>query len=140
MPIKGVVAAGHELTVQAAEVVLREGGNAFDAILAAHFAACAAEPVLASLGGGGFMLAKPHESRPIVYDFFVHTPKHKRPSHELDFRPIVADFGTAQQEFHIGQGTIATPGSIKGVCQIHRDLCSIPLTDIIAPALSNSPQ
>jgi gamma-glutamyltranspeptidase/glutathione hydrolase len=135
MSIKGVVAAGHKLTVQAAEVVLREGGNAFDAILAAHFAACAAEPVLASLGGGGFMLAKPQESQPIVYDFFVHTPRHKRATDELDFRPIVADFGTAQQEFHIGQGTIATPGSIKGVFAIHRDLCSMPMIDILAPAI-----
>ncbi len=135
MAIKGVVAAGHELTVQAAEVVLQEGGNAFDAILAAHFAACAAEPVLASLGGGGFMLAKPQDSQPIVYDFFVHTPKRKRATGELDFRPIVADFGTAQQEFHIGQGTIATPGSIKGVFEIHRDLCSMPMMDILAPAI-----
>ena len=49
----GVVAAGHPETVKAAEEVLRAGGNAFDAIVAAHFVACVVEPVLASLGGGG---------------------------------------------------------------------------------------
>jgi gamma-glutamyltranspeptidase/glutathione hydrolase len=135
MTARGIIAAGHELTVQAAEAMLRAGGNAFDAVLAAHFAACVAEPVLASLGGGGFLLAcKPH-AKPLIYDFFTHTPQHKRPVHELDFRPIVADFGTAQQEFHIGQGTIATPGSVKGVFEIHHDLCSMPLREIVAPAV-----
>ena len=135
MSYKGVIAAGHELTVQAAEVILREGGNAFDAILAAHFAACVAEPVLASLGGGGFMIAKPCDDAPVVYDFFAQTPRSKRPIDELSFHPILANFGTAQQEFHIGQGTIATPGSVKGVFQIHRDLGSMPLTQIAAPAV-----
>ncbi len=75
MAIKGVIAAGHELTVQAAEETLRDGGNAFDAVLAAHFAACVVEPVLASLGGGGFLLAQKPGSHPLVYDFFVHTPR-----------------------------------------------------------------
>ncbi|MCA9186373.1 MAG: gamma-glutamyltransferase [Planctomycetales bacterium] len=55
---RGVIAAGHERTVQAAERMLRAGGNAFDAVLAAHFVACVVEPVLASLAGGGFLIAK----------------------------------------------------------------------------------
>lgn len=135
MAAKGTIAAGHELTVQAAEHILRVGGNAFDAILAAHFAACAVEPVLASLGGGGFMLAQKHNSRPLIYDFFVQTPRCRRPADELDFRPITADFGPAQQEFHIGQGTIATPGSVKAIFVIHRDLCSLPLKELTAPAI-----
>ena len=132
---KGIVAAGHELTVRAAEIILNEGGNAFDAILAAHLAACVTEPVLASLGGGGFMLARPCNSEPVLYDFFVQTPRVKRPAEECDFHPILADFGTAQQEFHIGQGTIATPGSVKGIFRIYRELGSIPLTTIAAPAI-----
>ncbi len=54
---KGVVAAGHEETARAAEVILQDGGNAFDAVVAAHLAACVVEPVLSSLGGGGYLLA-----------------------------------------------------------------------------------
>ncbi len=132
---KGIVAAGHELTVRAAEIILQEGGNAFDAILAGHFAACVTEPVLASLGGGGFMLARPSVGTPVLYDFFVQTPRVKRVAEECDFRPILADFGTAQQEFHIGQGTIAVPGAVKGIFQIHRELGSMPLPQIAAPAI-----
>lgn len=131
----GAVAAGHPLTADAAELILRAGGNAFDAILAAHFAACVAEPVLASLGGGGFMLARPADAPAQVFDFFVQTPAHKRPADELDFYPIVADFGTAQQEFHIGLGAIATPGSVRGMFDIHRLLGSLPMSEIVAPAI-----
>ncbi len=140
MPIKGIIAAGHELTVQAAERILREGGNAFDAAVGGFLAACVAEPVLASLGGGGFLLARPRDADVMVYDFFVQTPRCKRPADELDFGPIVADFGTAQQEFHIGQGTIATPGCVQGVFEIHRDLGALPIREIAAPAIEYARQ
>ena len=131
---RGAVAAGHQITAEAAAEILKEGGNAFDATLAALFASCVAEPVLASLGGGGFLLARSAQGMPILYDFFTQTPRRKQPLREIDFHPIVADFGTAQQEFHIGIGSIATPGLVKGIFQIHRDLCRLPLSTIIQPA------
>ncbi len=131
---KGAIAAGHEQTARAAAIMLREGGNAFDAALAALCAACVAEPVLASLGGGGFLLARAADAEPLIYDFFVQTPRHTRPMDEIDFRPIVADFGDAQQEFHIGLGAAATPGVIKGLFLVHRELCRLPLDMILEPA------
>ncbi|MET0086371.1 MAG: gamma-glutamyltransferase [Sedimenticola sp.] len=131
---KGAVAAGHEITARAAADILREGGNAFDAALAALFASCVAEPVLASLGGGGFMLAHPNEGTATLYDFFVQTPMQKPPREGIDFYPILADFGTATQEFHIGMGSMATPGAVRGLFAIHRDLCRLPLELIIQPA------
>lgn len=134
-PAIGVIAAGHSLTVEAAEQTLRAGGNAYDAVLAAMLAACAAEPVLASPGGGGFLLAQPASDKPRLYDFFAHTPATRRPEAELDFYAFIADFGTAQQEFHIGRGTVAVPGVIRGLFEIHRDLCRMPMRDIVAPAV-----
>jgi gamma-glutamyltranspeptidase/glutathione hydrolase len=135
MPHKGVVAAGHQLTAQAAADVLVEGGNAFDAMIAALFAACVAEPVLASLGGGGFLLFDHEDGRSGVLDFFVQTPRKKRPEAEIEFYPIMADFGTSQQEFHIGQGSIATPGMLRGLFAIHRQMGSLPMRDLVAPAI-----
>ena len=134
MTALGSVAAGHPLTAEAAAEVLRAGGNAFDAALAALCAACIAEPVLASLGGGGFLLARPADSAPELFDFFAQTPRRHRPEQELDFYPILADFGDATQEFHIGQGSIATPGAIAGLVAIHRVHCRLPLDVIVAPA------
>lgn len=134
-PPRGVIAAGHPDTAAAAEAVLREGGNAFDAVVAAHFAACVAEPVLCSLAGGGFLLAHPAQQSPRLYDFFVHTPKQRRPVEDLDFYPIHADFGTVRQEFHIGLGAVATPGCVRGLYRIQQDLCSLPMTRLVEPAI-----
>ncbi len=133
-PARGVIAAGHHATAQAAISVMQAGGNAFDAALAASFTSCVAEPVLASLGGGGFLLAKAGRRSPLLYDFFAQTPKQRLSSAEADFYPILADFGNAQQEFHIGLGSIATPGLVAGLFRIHRDLCRLPLAEIIQPA------
>jgi gamma-glutamyltranspeptidase / glutathione hydrolase len=70
----GVIAAGHERTVRVAADILKSGGNAFDAVVAAHLAACVTEPVLSSPGGGGFLMARTPDARQTLYDFFVHTP------------------------------------------------------------------
>ncbi len=131
----GAVACGHPATAAAAEEILAEGGNAFDAVLAAFCASCVAEPVLCSLGGGGFLLAQAHSQSPVLYDFFVQTPKQRKPERDLDFYPILADFGTATQEFHIGVGAIATPGAVRGLFTIHRELASLPLTRLVEPAI-----
>jgi gamma-glutamyltranspeptidase/glutathione hydrolase len=133
---RGIVAAGHSVTAEAGREMLAAGGNAFDAVLAAMLAACVAEPVLASLGGGGFLLARAAGRQPEVFDFFTQTPHRKRAPGDIEFRPILADFGTAQQEFHIGMGTIATPGVVAGLFAVHKALCSLPLAAIAEPAIT----
>jgi len=132
---RGAVAAGHPSTAAAAREILAEGGNAFDAVLAAVYAACVVEPILCSLGGGGFLLAKRADGTPVLYDFFVETPRARRPAGDIEFYPIHANFGTAVQEFHIGYGAVATPGLVKGVFRAHRDLGSLPMTRLIGPAV-----
>ena len=76
----GVVAAGHPVTADAATEILREGGNAFDAVIAAMAAACVPEFVFASIGGGGFLMAFDAGSGTArVYDFFAQTPTCSHP-------------------------------------------------------------
>ncbi|MFA7429689.1 MAG: gamma-glutamyltransferase [Rhodospirillaceae bacterium] len=115
--------------------MLEEGGNAFDAALAGFLAACVAEPVLASLGGGGFMLARPARERAAVYDFFVQTPRRFRAAEDCDFAAVTADFGSATQQFHCGWASAAVPGAVRGVFAVHSDLGHIPLAEVAAPAL-----
>lgn len=131
---KGAIAAGHYETAKAAEEILCDGGNAFDAAVAAQFAACVSEPVLCSLGGGGFLLADPAKGSRAIYDYFVQTPLNK-PAGDIEFKSIIADFGYAQQEFHIGAGSVATPGMVKGIFAVYEDLCSLPMKRLIEPAV-----
>ena len=129
----GVAASGHKETSRAARILLEEGGNAFDAALGAMCAACVCEPMLASLGGGGFLLAKTAAGDSRVFDFFAQTPS--AANGDLDFYPIHADFGPTTQEFHIGMGSIAVPGVVAGLFAVHGALCRLPLTKIIEPAI-----
>ncbi|WNK01300.1 gamma-glutamyltransferase [Thalassospiraceae bacterium LMO-JJ14] len=128
------VAAGHAETANAAMCVLREGGNAFDAAIAAFLAACVAEPVLASLGGGGFLVAKTADDEISVFDFFTETPLSRPLRHAVDFHPVNADFGGVLQEFHIGMGAVATPGAVAGIFAVHDALGRMPMADLVAPA------
>ena len=76
---KSVVAAGHQLTAEAAAEILQDGGNAFDAALAATFMSFVAEAVFASPGGGGFLMARQAGSdKCALFDFFVDTPRKRR--------------------------------------------------------------
>ncbi|MCB9702884.1 MAG: gamma-glutamyltransferase [Myxococcales bacterium] len=133
---RGCIAAGHPLTAAAGEAIFAAGGNAFDAALAALCMACVAEPVLASLGGGGFFLAHDGGGRTLVYDAFAQTPRQKRELAGIDFQPVIADFGVAQQEFHIGLGSVATPGLVRGIFAVHRAHGSLPIAEIVAPAVA----
>ncbi|MEM9483807.1 MAG: gamma-glutamyltransferase [Cyanobacteria bacterium P01_F01_bin.116] len=132
----GVVAAGHEKTAAAAIEILGQGGNAFDAAVAGVLASCVAESVLTSLAGGGFLLAHTGVAQHVVFDFFSQTPASKKLAHPLDFYPIPVDFGDTVQEFHIGLGSMAVPGVLKGLVHVHQRLGQLPLELVVQPAIA----
>lgn len=129
------MAAGHEVTAAAAAEILQDGGNAFDAAIAALWTACVVEPVLASPGGGGFLMARPAGGTVVLHDFFVDTPRRKRPVGDIEFTEIVADFGTATQAFHIGAGASATPGFVPGLFEVHDRHGRLPMCRLVEPAV-----
>ncbi|BAU45046.1 gamma-glutamyltransferase [Leptolyngbya sp. O-77] len=137
MPAKtrGAIAAGHPKTAEAGAEMLRLRGNAFDAAAAAMLASCVTEPTLTSLGGGGFLLAHTAARQNILFDFFTQTPRQRRPVEAVEFYPVLVDFGTAVQEFHIGLGAIAVPGTVAGLFHMHRRLGRLPMSVVAEPAL-----
>lgn len=133
---RGIVAAGHRLTVDAAATILRDGGNAIDAGIAALAMSCVCEPVLSSPGGGGFAMLKDGGSGAVsLVDFFAQTPLQRRQTGTAGSREIHADFGTATQAFHIGPATSATPGFFAGIEDLHRRGAVMPLAELFAPAV-----
>lgn len=131
-----VVAAGHQATLDACLEVLQDGGNAYDAVVAAGFAAAVAEPCLSSLGGGGFLLAHPTGGSAVLFDFFVDTPGRGRPDGGPAPRltPVTVRFGSADQVFHVGHGSVAVPGCLPGYLHVHRRLGRLALDRVVAPA------
>ena len=134
----GVIAAGHPKTAEAGAEMLRLGGNAFDAAVAAVFTAFVTESVLTSAAGGGFLLAHTSQGDNILFDFFTQTPKQKLNGREPHFYPIEADFGDTTQEFHVGLGSIATPGNLGGLMHVHRRLGRLPLQVVVEPAVHHA--
>ncbi|MDQ2695944.1 MAG: gamma-glutamyltransferase [Pseudomonadota bacterium] len=132
----GGVASGHPSTTAAACEVLRAGGNAFDAAVAAGFAAAVAEPALTSLGGGGFLLARTSDGRARLFDFFTDTPGKGLRDGALKphFLPVTVRFPGCEQVFNVGLGSVAVPGVLRGFIHVHRRLGRLPLAEIIAPA------
>jgi gamma-glutamyltranspeptidase / glutathione hydrolase len=126
------IAAGHPLTAEAARHALECGGNAFDAALAGWLASCLAEPVLTSPGGGGFAMVAPAGGPVRLYDFFTQTPLQRAPG--ATAYPLEADFGSTRQVFHLGPGSIATPGCVAGILRMQADLGRLPVAECAAPA------
>ncbi len=135
---KAVAASGHTLVSKTAVEIMAAGGNAFDGAVAAGFMAAVAEPVLTSLGGGGFLLAAPaNGAPPILFDFFSDTPGRggrTAPEAAKHFFPVTVAFAGTEQDFNVGLGSVATPGVLKGLLHVHRRLGRLPLADILAPA------
>lgn len=129
------VSSGHQLTTEAATDILKAGGNAVDAAVAAFFMTWVAEPCMSSAGGGGFANIYSSKGRARLYDFFCQTPKNKRPISEIDFYPVTVDFGDTTEEFQIGRGSTGVPGAIAGVFAMHDDFGTIPMRELVQPAI-----
>jgi gamma-glutamyltranspeptidase/glutathione hydrolase len=135
---KAIVASGHPLVSEAAANVLKGGGNAFDALVAAGFASSAVEPALNSLGGGGLLLGhSAAKGQNFFFDFFVDTPGLGLATEITapHFFPVTVQFSGSAQDFNVGFGSVAVPGTLKGLLHTHKRLGYMDLADVLAPAI-----
>ena len=138
----GMVAAGHRLEAEAGLAVLQKGGNAVDAAVAAAFVAEMAEPAMCGIGAHGVMSVHwvaTGEKR--VIDFYDVAPA----AASTDMYEIVpGDAGyagphayprvrsDAQSDGHL---SVMVPSQLSGLCAAHRRYGSLPLSDLMAPAI-----
>jgi gamma-glutamyltranspeptidase/glutathione hydrolase len=106
---QGLVVAAHPLAAEAGRDMLKRGGNAVDAAVAAAFALNAAEPFASGIGGGGFMvlyLAK--EKKVTVISFREKAPASARPD-------MFAGKGEETDALRLEKGTaVGVPGMLAG--------------------------
>jgi gamma-glutamyltranspeptidase / glutathione hydrolase len=129
--MQGVVAAGHPATAQAGAAVLRAGGNAVDAAVAASLTSWACEPLLNGPGAGGYLLVAGAGVEPAVLDFFVSAPS---PGERAPLHTVRVDFGDAEQLFHVGGASCGVPGTPAGLEHAVRRWGTLPLAELAAPA------
>ena len=129
--MRGAIAAGHPLTAEAGARVLRDGGNAVDALLAAAFTAFVTEGPLTGPAGGGFLLVHEPGGRTALLDCFFVVPKTRLGVMD----EVVIDFADAgTQVFHVGEGAVAVPGLVAGLEEAHRRFATFDWADLVEPA------
>ena len=135
--MRGAIAAGHPLTAEAGAEILREGGNAVDACIAAAFASWVVESPLTGPGAGGFLLvhlARDDSAR--LLDFFAAIPGHglSRPPREMEEVDVEFDRETSQV-FRIGAASCAVPGAAAGIEAAHRTFGTVEWARLFEPAI-----
>jgi gamma-glutamyltranspeptidase / glutathione hydrolase len=134
MSSSGVVAAGHPLTAEAGARVLREGGNAVDAAVAAVATSFVTESPLTGLGAGGYMLVHERGTSELL-DFFVAVPGADGTKRSAELVPIGVHFTPESvQTFHVGAASCGVPGLPAGLEQALERFGSRPLAELVAPA------
>ncbi len=139
---KGMVASKMPQASQIGADILAAGGNAVDSAVATAFAVGVCEPWANGIGGGGFMvvwLAK--EQKALAIDFSMKTPAGATES----MFPLIdspggegALFGwpaTEGDRHVIGPHSICVPGTVAGLALALEKWGTMPLADVIAPAI-----
>ncbi len=133
--MRGVVAAGHPLTAEAGANLLREGGNAVDAAVAAVLASFATESPLTGFGAGGFMLVHDPEQGDVLIDFFVQAPGLGGVERQAELEPIDVYFEQTPQTFYVGAASCGIPGTAAGLAHALRRFGTAPLGQLVRPAI-----
>ncbi len=134
--MKGVVAAGHPRTAQAGADVLRAGGNAVDAAVAAVLLSFAAESPLTGPGAGGFMLVHTADGESHLLDFFVAAPGHGLADPQpAPLVPIEVAFSAdSTQVFHVGPSSCGVYGTTLGLSEALGRFGTVALGDLTGAA------
>tara|TARA_Y100000034_G_scaffold137038_1_gene219360 strand:- start:312618 stop:314366 length:1749 start_codon:yes stop_codon:yes gene_type:complete len=124
----GMVATSHPLATQIGLDVLKKGGNAIDAAIAANAALGLMEPTGCGIGGDLFAIvwdaktkklyglnASGRSPKDLNLDYFEKNNMEKIPSH--------------------GPLPVSVPGAVDGWFELHKKFGSKPMTEILAPAI-----
>jgi gamma-glutamyltranspeptidase / glutathione hydrolase len=135
MSARGCVAAGHPLTAETGARVLREGGNAVDAAVAAVLTSFVCESPLTGLGAGGFMLVHAAgDEEDVLHDFFVASPGLSGTERGAELLPVTVLFDGTPQVFNIGPASCGVPGTPAGMWEALERHGTVPMADLARPA------
>ena len=122
---RGVVTSAHPLASEAGVEMLRAGGNAVDAAVAAAFAIGVVEPQMSGLGGSGAMLVWMAGARRADYlDFYAAQPA----AAFAAARITAADTTAALRD-------VGVPGEVAGLLAAHERFGKLPRAAVLAPAI-----
>jgi gamma-glutamyltranspeptidase/glutathione hydrolase len=122
-----MAATSHPLSTLAAIEVLKGGGNAMDAAIAAVAVQCVVEPAMTGIGGDCFVLYSPKGGVPIALNGSGTAPQAASAGWYAE-RGIAAIPPTSPH-------AVTVPGAVDSWCRLAADHGTMPLDALLAPAI-----
>ena len=125
----GMVATNAPLSAEAGAQVLREGGNAVDALVAAAFVHAVVYPEAGNIGGGGFIVAHFADGKNVTLDAREVAPLKATRDMYVDAN------GNVTKESLTGYKASGVPGVVAGLYEFHKKYGTKPWRDLLQPAI-----
>lgn len=117
-------------SAEVADAVLRAGGNAVDAAVAAGFALAVTYPEAGNIGGGGFMLIHMQGETSFV-DYREKAPAAADRDMYLDENGEVIEGASLYGHLSVG-----VPGTVAGMWEAHKRFGTLPWRELVQPAVN----
>lgn len=124
------VVSAHPLATQAGLDILRQGGNAIDAMVTVHLALAVVYPRAGNLGGGGFLIYRAEDGTVETLDFREEAPAKAHRDMYLDAEGNVLDSLSLSGALASG-----VPGSVEGLYEAHQKHGHLPWKTLVQPAI-----
>ncbi len=136
----GAVASAHPLASLAGASMLKRGGNAVDAALAASFVISVVRPQSTGIGGGGFLLFHDADkAKQKVFDFRERAPGRATVDMFLakngDYKDLKFEGIKIPNPAVDGHLSVAVPGLVKGLLEVHERYGKLDRQTVMAPAI-----
>ncbi|MCG8546679.1 MAG: gamma-glutamyltransferase [Alphaproteobacteria bacterium] len=132
-----MIAAANPHAARAGRDILRQGGSAIDAAIAAALVLTLVEPQSSGIGGGSYLLHWSHGKQRIdSYDGRSAAPAAIKPDHFLegDGRPV------SRRAAHFGGRTVGVPGQLRTFAMAHKAHGKLPWKALFAPVIALAEQ
>ncbi|WP_370591903.1 gamma-glutamyltransferase [Roseomonas sp. KE0001] len=133
---RGMVVTNHPVASAAGAEMLLSGGNAIDAAIAALFTLTVVEPMMVGPLGGGLAHLRLADGRHLVLDGLSTAPAAARP--DL-YRPVsdrLPDYQETEGRANaVGILAMGVPGALAGWCRALAEHGSLPLAEVVRPAI-----
>ncbi len=119
--------------IEASEIgaqILKEGGNAFDAMIATELALAVAYPFAGNISGGGFMVFRKADGSVGSLDYREMAPMAAAYDFFLDTEGEVIT-----EKSILGANAVGVPGTVAGIFAVYDSLASMPFERLIQPAI-----
>lgn len=125
-----MAATSHPLATQVALDVMRRGGNAVDAAIAANAAIGFLEPTGNGIGGDLFALVWSAEEKKLYgLNASGRSPR------DLSLAELRREIGAADEIPYTGPLSVSVPGAVDGWWEMHRRFGRMPWADVLQPAV-----